>query len=151
MLVLLFETAEGRYAIETRHLVEVVPFVSLKRMPKAGEAVAGLANYRGRPVPVLDLSVLLAGSASEPLISTRILIVQDPFVAAEPAALLGLIAPGAMATFRSRAGGAHGGVLMDEELYNGTVASDSKGMVQLLDLRKLLPEQELAELRQATA
>jgi chemotaxis-related protein WspB len=149
MLVLLFETAGGRYAIETAHVVEVVPFVNLKKIPKTMGAVAGLVNYRGCPVPVVDLNILLEGTASETMISTRILIIKNPFAATDPPALLGVVAPRAMEIFRSKAKRQTSGVLMDEELYNGTIASDTKGMVQLLDLPRLLPEQELADLLQA--
>lgn len=148
MLVLLFETTDGRYAIEARHIVEVVPFVNLKKIPKAREAVAGLANYRGRPVPVIDLNILLEGTASEPLISTRILIIKSPFAAADSTTLLGLVVPRAMETFRSKEKRQPGGVLMDEELYNGAIASDTRGMVQIIDLPRLLPKEELADLLQ---
>jgi chemotaxis-related protein WspB len=149
MLVLLFETTDGRYAIDTRHIVEVVPFVHLKKIPQAQGAVAGLANYRGRPLPVVDLGLILEGAPSPALVSTRILIIAGPWPDTDPAALLGLIVPRATETFRSRAKRQASGVLMDEELYNGAIASDAKGMVQLIDLPQLLPAADLAGLLQA--
>lgn len=149
MLVLLFETAGGRYAIEATQIVEVVPFVNLKKMPRAQGAISGLANYRGRLLPVIDLSILLEGVASETMVSTRILISKNPFAGAESQTLLGLIAPRTVETFRSKAKNKTSGVLMDEEIYNGAIASNTKGLVQLIDLARLLPEQELADLTQS--
>ncbi len=144
MLVLLFEVAESRYALETSLVVEVVPFVELKKIPKARDFVAGLVNYRGRPLPVVDLGILLDGRPSESLVSTRIIIIQDPFQPKANRRYLGLIAPQVTETFNSRSSKQSGGVLMDDELYNGVIASEAKGMVQLIELKKILPEVELA-------
>jgi len=50
MLFLLFQLGQDRYALEASRVIEVLPLVSLKRIPQAPRGVAGLFNYRGRPV-----------------------------------------------------------------------------------------------------
>jgi chemotaxis-related protein WspB len=47
MLLLLFEIGNGRYALETSQIIEIVPLVNLKKIPTTPAYVAGLMNYRG--------------------------------------------------------------------------------------------------------
>jgi chemotaxis-related protein WspB len=56
MLFLLFQLGEERYALDTSHVAEVLPLVAITPIPQAPTGVAGLFNYRGAPVPAIDLS-----------------------------------------------------------------------------------------------
>jgi len=47
MLLLLFEIANGRYALDASQILEIVPLVKLKSIPSTPDYVAGLMNYRG--------------------------------------------------------------------------------------------------------
>src|SRR5262245_16763915 len=94
MLFLLFQIGPDRYAIEARQTVEVLPLVELQRLPTraAGSAgVAGIFNYRGRPVPAIDLSELTCGRPARACLSTRIIVVQHTDQAGRRQ-LVGLIA-----------------------------------------------------------
>src|SRR4029453_3310409 len=70
---------------------EVVPLLSLKRLPHALKGVAGIFNYRGSPVPAIDLAELTLGQPSCERLSTRIIIVKLPDDGGTPR-LLGLVA-----------------------------------------------------------
>ncbi|MBE0541161.1 MAG: chemotaxis protein CheW, partial [Verrucomicrobia bacterium] len=99
MLYLLFQLGHDRYALPARDVVEVLPYLALPPIPRAAPGVAGLCNYRGRPVPVLDLCALLWDRPARAVLSTRIIIVK----AGEPSApesLLGFIAERATGTLR---------------------------------------------------
>ena len=52
MLLLLLRLGTDRYALDARQVVEVIPVIKLKRIPPAPAYVAGMFNYRGKPVPV---------------------------------------------------------------------------------------------------
>ncbi|HVM48773.1 MAG TPA: chemotaxis protein CheW [Candidatus Acidoferrum sp.] len=78
MLFLLFQVGENRYALETSRVVEVVPLVELKPLPQAPEGVAGVFDYRGRPIPAVDLASLMLGRPARELLSTRIVVVNYP-------------------------------------------------------------------------
>ena len=65
MLFLLFELGQDRYALDVRQVAEVLPLVEFKRIPQAPPFVAGLLNYRGDPVPVIDLSQLTLSRPAE--------------------------------------------------------------------------------------
>ena len=75
MLLLLFTLGNHRYALEARKVIEVVPLAELKAVPRAPHFVAGILNYRGVPVPVLDLTQMNQASPSRACMSTRIILV----------------------------------------------------------------------------
>ena len=66
MLFLLFELGHDRYALDVRQIAAVLPLVAVKRIPRAPPAVEGLLNYRGAPVPVIDVSQLTLGRPPPP-------------------------------------------------------------------------------------
>lgn len=76
MLILLFYTGNDLYAIESSQVVEVIPRVSLRKVPHVPDYVAGLFNYRGMIAPVIDLCHLIQGTPSRSYLSTRIIIVK---------------------------------------------------------------------------
>ncbi|TAK97387.1 MAG: chemotaxis protein CheW [Verrucomicrobia bacterium] len=136
MLFLLFQIGNDRYALEAQQAVEVLPLVELKRVPQAPRGVAGLFNYRGRPVPAIDLSELTASRPARELLSTRIILVPHTDEAGR-VQLIGLIAERATELLRRD----------QKELvppapptsgYLGPVLMDEKGLVQLIQPQRLL-------------
>ena len=91
MLFLVCQMGRERYAVEASRIVEVVPLVSLKRLPQAPKGVAGVFNYRGQPVPAIDLCELTLGHKAAERLSTRIILVNYPDASGQNH-LLGLIA-----------------------------------------------------------
>lgn len=75
MQFLVFHLGKDRYGLSTRHLMRVLPFMELKQLPKAPDYVAGLMNFHGDPVPVIDLCSLALGEPCTPHFDTRILLV----------------------------------------------------------------------------
>jgi purine-binding chemotaxis protein CheW len=53
--VLEFRLAQERYAVETRHVHEVVPLKDLTPLPCTPPFVPGIVNVRGRIMPVIDI------------------------------------------------------------------------------------------------
>src|SRR6187399_2400232 len=99
MLFLVFEVAGDRYVLDVTQVAEVLPFVTITQIPQAPAAVAGVLNYRGAPVPVIDLSQLTLGRPAERRLSTRIVLVHYPGAEGQTR-LLGLIAERATQTVR---------------------------------------------------
>jgi chemotaxis-related protein WspB len=75
MLLLTFRAAESLYAVDVARVVEVVPRVDLRRLPHAPAFIAGVFDYRGTVVPVIDLAVLLGSEPCRHRLSTRIILV----------------------------------------------------------------------------
>src|SRR5262245_1715017 len=99
MLFLVFHIGNDRYALEARRVVEVVPLLGLKKVPQAPAAFAGIFNYRGRPVPAIDLCQLTLGQPALERLSTRIVVVHYTDSAGEQR-LLGLVAERTTDTLR---------------------------------------------------
>ena len=70
MLMLLFQLGNSRYAVPAREVVEIASMVKLEPIPMAPDYIAGLFNYRGQHVPVLDLCQLINNQACCNLITT---------------------------------------------------------------------------------
>ncbi len=75
MLLLTFTAGANRYAVVVARIVELVPRVELRPVPHAPAYLAGLLGYRGKVVPVIDLSVLLDAPRCPDRLSTRIIVV----------------------------------------------------------------------------
>lgn len=150
MLYLLFEIGADRYALPARDVVAVEPVVHLKRIPKGAVGVAGVFDYHGQAVPVVDLSAMGIGRpAREDFFSTRIILVDGVGGSGH---LLGLLAEKATETIRFEDSQfQEPGVTSAEAPCLGPIAIGPRGMVQRVDPGKLLtPEVSAALWSQAT-
>jgi chemotaxis-related protein WspB len=139
VLFLLFRLGTDRYALDATQVAEVLPLVAVTRLPQAPPAVAGIFNYRGAPVPAIDLSQLALGRAALRSLSTRIILVRFPGDAGVTYPL-GLIAERATETLRRKpADFVASGVSNAAARYLGPVAMDEHGPVQRIELGELLP------------
>lgn len=66
--------SSGRFAIELASVAEVGRLPVITRLPGVPEWLAGVANWRGRILPVLDLRPLLAATTGSPTRETRLVI-----------------------------------------------------------------------------
>lgn len=140
MLFLLFELGKERYALPANKVIEVVPLLNIKPLPHAPRGVAGIFNYRGRPVPALDLSEITLGRPSEERLSTRIVVLnyESPNGGTQ---LVGLIAEHATGILRKDP---HefkpSGIQLSSAPFLGPVFMDGKGVIQLIREEFLVPE-----------
>jgi chemotaxis-related protein WspB len=138
MLFILFEIGRDRYALSARSIIEVLPLMNLKRVPCAPIGVAGVFNYRGAPVPVVDLNEMMLGEPAARRLSTRIILVIYPLDALHPRAL-GLIAEHATNMIqRSLQDFIETGVESDSARYLGRVTNDTGGLIQWIEVERLL-------------
>lgn len=139
MLFLQFQLGDDRYVLDAGQIVEVLPLVAIKHIPQAPLGVAGAFNYRGSPVPAVDLSALLLGQPAKASMSTRLIVVNYPDEH-EHMHELGLLAEKATATVRHEpADFSETGVDNPETPCLGPVIKDASGLVQWVDATRLLP------------
>ncbi len=139
MLFILFHLGNDCYALDAARVAEVLPLVQVKKIPRAPAGVAGVFTYRGSPVPVLDLSEIALGRPSHARLSTRLLLVYYPDETGAKR-LLGLIAEKATETLRREPGDfVASGVRSDGASYLGPVAHNARGLIQWVEVDKLLP------------
>jgi len=140
MLFLLFQLGNNRYALDASRVVEVVPLVTLQELPRAPHGVAGVFNYRGQPVPAVDLCALTTGRPARPCLSTRIIVVRHP-AESGPAQLLGLIVERATEMMRRDPGDFRPlGVGTDAAPFLGPGAPDGCGWIQWVQADLLLSD-----------
>ncbi len=140
MLFLLFQVGDARYALEAGRVVEVTPLLELKPLPQAPKGVAGVFNYRGCPVPAVDLCEWTLGRPARALLSTRIIIVNHPDGQGVHH-LLGLVAERVTELLRKDPGELQDTALkIGRAPHLGPIFMDAGGAVQCLDERRLLPE-----------
>ena len=139
MLFLVFELGSDRYALDVSQVAEVMPLVRVKQVPRAPQAMNGLFNYHGVPVPVIDLSQLTLARPSKRRLSTRLMLVHYPDETGATH-LLGLIAERVSETVRHEASEfVASGITNAGAPYLGPVVSDARGLLQWIDVRTLLP------------
>ena len=142
MLFLLFKAGQERYAIPARRVHEVVPLVLLRFCPGAPGYVAGLLNYRGSAVPVVDLSRLLAQKPSAPRLSTRIILADYASRGAGKNRLIGLMAEEVTQTVeKDESEFAQPGVAAEGAPFLGALCCEGPDMIQLVRIEDLLPEE----------
>lgn len=144
VLHLLVQAGGDRYALEASAVTEVVPLVRLKALPGAPKGTAGLMNYRGAAVPVVDLALLVTGTPTPATADARIVVVRHG--GADD--LVGLLVPAARDTARLDPDRfVDGGLRADGAPYLGEVLATPEGVVQRVTIGALLGE----ELRAALA
>jgi len=140
MLFLLFQLGQNRYALEASRVVEVVPLLGLQQLPQAPKGVAGIFNYRGRPVPAIDLGLLTLGQPARERFSTRIIIINYPDDSGTNH-LVGLIAEHTTEMLRKDAKDfMDPGVKLGAAPYLGPILLDGTSAIQLIYEHRLLPE-----------
>lgn len=70
-----FSLADERCGMECREVAAVLPLAKLKTAAGGNAAIAGMLDYHGTEIPVVDLSRLMTGRPCADLLSTRILVV----------------------------------------------------------------------------
>jgi chemotaxis-related protein WspB len=146
MLVLQFYLGDVMYVIECDRVQEVAPMVALKKVPHAPECVAGLFNYRGMIVPVIDLRQFIHKTPCQLRLSTRIILVeylkQD-----KTRGVFGIMAERITeAVDRSKDDFIPPGIAMDDAPYLGGILMENKEMIQLVDLERLAKSLQILSL-----
>jgi len=140
MQLLTFHVSEDRYAIKTSKIREILPVVKLMPLPFTLSCVAGLLNYRGTAVPVIDLTILIANTPTRLLMSSRIIIISYQ-VASGDTRSLALLAEQATEIIKHDESIVQDyGLSMEDANFLGELIYDDNGMIQLVDPINLLSD-----------
>lgn len=143
MLLITCHSSTNRYAIDARHVSEVLPRANLHRLTGSPPWLAGVLIYRGRATPVVDLTQLTEGSPCPNRLSSRIVMLQTELggssrrfgILAERVGLREIRDEPAEA--RAETGGA---------AALGSLRLDQQGVFQLIDIGRLVPADRQAVL-----
>jgi chemotaxis-related protein WspB len=141
VLILLFYAGKDLYAIDSSYIVEVIPRVSFRKVHHVPEYVAGLFNYRGVILPVIDLCHLIQGMPSRPHLSTRIIIVKYP-QQNQSLQYLGLMAERVTETLSiTNSDIRESSIRVEEAPYLSGTIVDEKRIIQCVQLEKLFSDE----------
>jgi purine-binding chemotaxis protein CheW len=76
-LHVLFKVAGSEYVLPAADVLQMESFTGATRVPGTPPYVAGLVQVRGRVVPVVDLRARFGLPAAEPVLDTRVVVVQQ--------------------------------------------------------------------------
>jgi chemotaxis-related protein WspB len=139
MLLVLFRIAEEQYGVDARAVTEIVPAIPLRPFHGAPAGVAGLLTHRGQAVPVIDLGMLTGGEPCAPRLSTRIVVAE--YLRGPPGARIGLRVESANDAIQVEpADFMDTGVTAPDARYLGKVIQHRLGLIQLIDIERLIPE-----------
>lgn len=146
MLYLLLRLGTERYALDARRIVEVVPMVNLKPLPHAMPYVAGLFDYRGVLVPVIDLCRLTTARNCGAFLTTRTVLVDYPDDQGH-SHILGLLAEQVTETVKLKETEFQdAGIEVPAAPYLGEVIKVGDSLVQRLEIEHLLPDELRSQL-----
>lgn len=152
MLMLLFNLGDGQYAIPVSEVVEVTSRVNLEHIARAPDYIAGLFNFRGQHVPVIDLCRLINQQSCGDSFTTRIILVNFPIAGGGGARMLGLLAERVTETVRlTEETFTSTGIGMDATPYLGLAANTDQGLLQKITISELLPADVQMQLFQEEA
>jgi chemotaxis-related protein WspB len=149
MLFVQFALDQARYLLDSSQIERMLPLAPLTIMPGVPAWVAGILEYEGAPVPVIDLAALALGRRSHERLSTRLALVYYPHKRGADVALrrLGILLERATRTVSFDASAfSHAGIEAVEARYLGPLARDAEGLVQWVRIEHLLPEHVQAQL-----
>ena len=141
MLFITFRLGGERYALEAERIVEVLPLVDLQTVLRPPPGIAGTLNYHGEFVPVLDLSQMILGRPAPQRLSTRLIVARVN--GDQGFRLLGIIAENVTETMRCDANDfVSPGIVSGEAPFLGTVHVGKRGLVQRVDVDRLLTSRQ---------
>jgi purine-binding chemotaxis protein CheW len=133
-----FDMAGERYAFPMRRVQEIIRMPAVIRVPLGPPSLEGLANLRGRVLPVVSLRVCCDMSAAEHDETTRVIVVEGGiplgFVVDRVSSVIS-IDPGAMESADSVQSTVNSDVLV------GVIKSDGGAMTSVLDVDRLVGSQ----------
>jgi len=139
MLYLIFKAGENEYALETTRVLCMVPCVKLRPIPSAPAYIAGILNFRGKPVVVVDLGQLINHAACRRFMSARIIITEHARPDGKPV-LLGLLAEDLTTLMKKDHSDLMENVLNTREIkYLGKMFRDDERLIQIVKAEEIVP------------
>ena len=140
MLLLIFNIGTERYALKAKDVVEILPLTSLKHIPQAPNFILGLLDYRGSPVPIIDLCEITENRYCNKVLSSRIILV-NYLNANNRHHVLGLTAEKVTETVNFDNDDFNdSGISIEEAPFLGAITKKDDIMIQFIEINNLLPE-----------
>ncbi|MSR44526.1 MAG: chemotaxis protein CheW [Phycisphaerales bacterium] len=138
-----------RFGIQIAGIDEVLPLVECRSLPGAPQWIIGMAQLRGAFVPLIDCGAVLNHTPVERTMNARIVLLQAGAVGGSMRLALLVDGVGAIVTVNPTTDGAHPGIAGTGRGALGAITNDDKGEICLIDLARLLNDQDRQLFRDA--
>lgn len=149
---LIFQLGNERYGVNTGCVREIIEYGAVTTVPLLPPALRGVINLRGAAVPVMDLGVRFHDQVTETLRRSCIVVLETQVHGA--AQLFGIVVDAVCEVLEIAADGIepapHFGASIRTDYISG-MTRQGAGFVVLLDMERVLGEDELTQLAAATA
>ncbi len=148
MLTALWRLGTDRFAIETQHIVEIVPLVNARRPGALEPWLLGLFNHRGTLLPLVDTALVLNREPIPRRLHARIIVCWlDPLVTPDaPRRAVGLVVEELLGVDRLHVSptAMHPGLRSVDGVELGSLMVTSLGEIQLIDPTRLFSRAQRA-------
>jgi chemotaxis-related protein WspB len=140
VLLLQLRAGSDTFVLDTKNVVEIIPMVKWTAVPGAPRGIAGIVNYHGDPLPLIDLSDLVSGTPAEPRMTTRVVVARYGSNGSRRS--LALLAEGVTDVIRIPDNALGAAPLQTGAApYLGRISTSTGEVVQEIDVSRLLPEE----------
>lgn len=140
ILLLKFKIGDEYYALNTDNVIEIIPVVSLRKIPGTVNFFAGIFDYRGIIVPVIDITQLTLGQPATIRLSTRIILTNFTRKDGQKS-ILGLIAEDMTDTLDIEESALQNtGILSEKVPFLGPIIQMDDQFIQCIELNKILSD-----------
>lgn len=140
MLLLTMTIGAEIYGLDAQQVIEVIPLVVLKQVPRVDAAISGIFNYRGTPVPVIDLCVFLNQKKCRNNLGSRIIITQLK-MPDQSLKTVGLLAEHVTEVIKCNASEfTRSGINAANAEFLQNVYQHQNGLIQIIDVPKVIPD-----------
>jgi chemotaxis-related protein WspB len=143
MMLIVCHCGEYRFAVDSRHVSELLPRVNLHPLGGAPTWFAGVLIHRGSALPVIDLKQLAEGKNCPRSLSSRIAVLQTDLRGSRRR--FGILAE-RVGLREVRGGVEQAFAPADGPALFGELRLDEQGVFQLLDIARLVSEERQAVL-----
>jgi chemotaxis-related protein WspB len=134
-----FELSGRRYALDVRQVSEISPLPAITPIAHAPEGVAGIAELRGAPIPVVDLAQIMLDRPAARRLSTRLIVVHYAGQDGTRRRLALIAERVTQIVERHPDDFVETGISHDGAPYLGPVAREPEGFLQWVEVDALLP------------
>ena len=138
MLLILFQIGAHHYGLNTDNIVEIIPAIPLRSLPGTPEYLAGIFDYRGEIVPVIDISTLTIKKPAKVRLSTRIILFKFNFEK-DQSRIIGLLAENMTDTLEVDPSKIQDtGITASDAPHLGPIIEYEDKLIQCVDIQKLI-------------
>lgn len=140
MLLLTMNIGAERYGIDAQSVTEIIPLVKLKHVPHVDACIKGIFNYRGIPVPVIDLGIFFENRECRNHLGSRI-ILSEIKMADGTGKTIGLLAEHVTEVIKCNASHfVSSGIHSAKSQFLQQVYQLNDDLIQIIDIKKIIPD-----------